>query len=47
MNLLFLLILPFGWLSPQEKTIRQILGPFNANWRGEFKVYNFDGKLIS
>jgi hypothetical protein len=41
-----LVMLFFNLLLPQQKTIRQILGPFNANWRGEFKVYNFDGKLI-
>ncbi|MCI0699089.1 hypothetical protein L0337_44690 [candidate division KSB1 bacterium] len=45
MNLLFMML---SWvlLSPQQQTIHQILDPFNANWRGEFKVYNFDGKLI-
>jgi hypothetical protein len=43
---ILLLLLSFILLSPQQKTIHQVLEPFNANWRGEFKVYNFDGKLI-
>ncbi len=46
MNLLFLFMLPLGMFSPFQETLRQILDPFTANWRGEFKVYNFDGKLI-
>jgi hypothetical protein len=41
-----LVLLFLSLLSSQQKTARQILDPFNANWRGEFKVYNFDGKLI-
>lgn len=45
MKPLFILLF-LNLLSPQQKTLHQILDPFNANWHGEFKVYNFDGKLI-
>lgn len=41
-----LVLLFLNLFSPQQKTVHQILEPFNANWRGEFKVYNFDGRLI-
>lgn len=41
-----LVLLFLSSLSPQQQTFHQILDPFAANWRGEFKVYNFDGKLI-
>jgi antitoxin component YwqK of YwqJK toxin-antitoxin module len=43
---ILLLLSSFILFSPQQQSLRQILDPFNANWRGEFKVYNFDGKLI-
>lgn len=44
--ILLLLLSSFILFSPQQKAVHQILERFNANWRGEFKVYNFDGKLI-
>lgn len=43
-HLLVLLLLNLLW--PQQQAAHQILDPFTAHWRGEFKVYNFDGKLI-
>jgi len=43
-TLIFALTLSLSLL--QQKTIQQILDPFTANWRGEFKVYSFDGRLI-
>ncbi|MGH7452311.1 MAG: hypothetical protein ACRENG_13270 [bacterium] len=42
-----LVLLFLSLFLPQQKNAHQILDPFNANWRGEFKVYNFDGKLIN
>ncbi len=45
MNLLLVLLFLI-LLSPQQKTAHRILDPFNSNWHGEFKIYNFHGELI-
>ena len=42
----FLLFLFFSSTVAQEKNYKEIFDPFTAHWKGVFKVYNYDGRLL-
>jgi hypothetical protein len=47
MKIKFFLLLLIFTFSAQAQTSREIFTPFNAHWKGVFKVYTYDGHLLN